>query len=362
MSRLLSVVAFVVLASSLCAGEGGGLLWQANLGALVESMAYDNGVLYVGLEDGRVVSLTGGGRFYWTYQAEHVVKSMESVDGVVYASSLDGFIHAINESGEGSWVVATPTYVSYDKAFDLGDESLFVGFANGVFSSYDTGGRLLFSENTDAYVQSVRKTPKGIVVVSDKRIFLYSKDGVKKSEIIPSSYIRAADVSEQHVAVSLGNNEFLLYDLLGNLIVNRTIPSQVGAVSVGSSAVYAGLRDNLLRAFSTNGSILWTANLNNSVVGVFSSNDLVAASTLDNRLYLLSEDGRILFSKDFKGMPRRVLFLDKHLIVATSSGEVADFMLPVQKKANALSLMLFTSLVLITSLVLLAKSWRSPIG
>jgi outer membrane protein assembly factor BamB len=357
MKRLFGVVC-LILAAGACASDNGGLLWQTSFGSPVESLTYGGGLIYAGLEDGRVVALDSSGGVELSYTTEDAVRSLASFGGVVYASSMDDMLYALNASSGLMWSTDTPTYVSYDRSIAVSDDLVFAGLGNGLLQAYDSSGRLLWSRSTDAYIQQVKATSYGIAVVSDERVLYYAADGGKVGEIAFESYVRAADLGDGFFVVALGNNRLLVYSLGGQLLINRTLGSPVGAVAVDSGAAYAGVRDNILRAFSLNGSVMWSVNLNDSIVSVTARNGLIAASTLSRRLFLLDGEGRVLASSQFSGIPKRVILLDKRVIVGTTEGEVASVMMPHQQAANTVLLLIFTSFIVLASLAILVKSWR----
>jgi WD40 repeat protein len=360
MAKIFGMAFVLLLALCACAYDASQTVWYKNFGGSLSSLSHGGNAVYAGFEDGRVVALTTSGSVLWEYNAGHIIKATSPASGELYAASLDGFIHAIGSDGKASWVVKTPTYVSNEKAFEASEDAVYAGLSDGFIHAYDHEGRLMWTIKTDAYVQDILVTGDGILAVSDRRVIYYSKDGQIKWNSAFSNYIRAADAGEGVVAVGLSNNQFLVYDTKGTLLVNRTLGSPIGVVAVGEDMAYAGMRDNMIRAFSLNDSPSWSLNLNNSVVALSPAGEIVAASTLDNIVYLLDSRGSVVRSVKFGGVPNEMLPLEKSLLVGTSEGEISAVILPQRKEENAVLLIFMASVAILAALILLAKSWRRP--
>jgi outer membrane protein assembly factor BamB len=133
-----------------------------------------DGSIYAGVDDGRIVALTGQGAVKWVVAAQDAVRSALAVgaDGTVYAAATDGKLYAIMPDGRIRWVHPTGGPIVSAPVLDR-DQVAYFGSQDDHLYAIDATGQLRWSIELPADVDaSVALTDAGTLIVASDDGFL----------------------------------------------------------------------------------------------------------------------------------------------------------------------------------------------
>jgi outer membrane protein assembly factor BamB len=317
-------------------------LWSYQGGTILSSPTVAGGIVYIGLNDGKVLALNASnGVILWSYQTGGGVHSSPAVaDNVVYFESWNNYIYALNAStGVVLWTHKTGSYVQSSPAV-----------ANGVVyvASYDANvsaleaatGNLKWSFRTGAgAVGSSPAVVNGMVFVGDNGGKVWALNGSKGTVIwkftagdtVYSSpavvngvvYIGGDLVSDGTVyALDAATGAKLWSFSTGNLWVYSSPAVANGVVYLGSYDHLTSSNSGILYALdASTGKMLWSYPVDTEVMtSPIVAKNIVYAGGYENKFYALNAfTGAVIWSYQ----------LDSPSTNSWSSAAVADGILYV---------------------------------
>jgi eukaryotic-like serine/threonine-protein kinase len=305
--------------------------WKAPTGAGIDSSpAVDNGVVYVGSDDGELHAFKADtGTILWsttvgtTGKPPIPIRSSPAVaNGVVYVGSGDGNLYAFdatnghllwfsaigtfNRSSPMNFIRSSPTVANGKVYIGSNNDKLYAFIASGCGSS-STSCPPLWTAPTDGIIYySSPAVVNGIVYIGSQDHNLYAYDannGSKKWNALTGGPIDSSPaVFNGVVYISSEDGKLYAFD------ANSGTPSwHVSTVSarpacqggsnrsspaVANGVVYVGSDDGKLHAFDTAGKPLWTAATRGCVrssPGV--ANGVVYVGSDDDKLYAFNAAG-----------------------------------------------------------------------
>ena len=224
---------------------------------------------------------------------------------------------------------------------------------NGYLYFYDFEGRERWNYKLDAYLVKVKILNDEVIGVSDKKIYLFDKEGKLMDKYSPSggNYIYSAFVDETNIGISLGNNIVEAYGG-GKRVWQQKFADKIGAIFIKGNYIVLGSRSGYIYLFDLKRKKLtWQKKLSNSVKEVQITQDKVVATTLDNQIYLLqlySGDLREKFKLNEK--ISAISSSPRDFVIGSEMGNLYYFPLEI-KRDDQISL--FVGIVLILAMLLL---------
>jgi outer membrane protein assembly factor BamB len=285
-------------------------LWSYQTSPILSSSTVANGIVYVGLNDGKILALNASnGVFLWSYQSGGAVYSTPAVvDNVVYFGSWDNSVYALNAvTGAMLWSHKTGSYVQSSPA--VVDGVVYIASYDANVSALDAAtGNLLWSYPTGAgAVGSSPAVVNGIVYVGDNGGKVWALDASTGAPIwkftagdtIYSSpavvngkvYIGADLVTDGTVyALDAANGAKLWSFSTGNFWVYSTPAVANGVVYVGTYNHLTSSTDGMLYALdSSTGKMLWSYPAGTEVyASPIVGNNVVYAGGGDSNFYALN--------------------------------------------------------------------------
>jgi outer membrane protein assembly factor BamB len=285
-------------------------LWTYQTSPILSSPTVACGIVYVGLNDGKVLALNANnGIVLWSYQTGGAVYSTPAVaDNVVYFGSWDNSVYALNAlTGAVLWSHKTGSYVQSSPAVDNG--VVYIASYDANVSALDaTTGNLLWSFRTGSgAVGSSPAVVSGIVYVGDNGGKVWALDAATGTVIwrftagdtVYSSpavvegvvYIGGDLVTDGTVyALDATSGAKLWSFSTGNLWVYSTPAIANGVVYVGSYDHLTSSNSGILYALdASTGKMLWSYPVGTEVLtSPIVANKVVYAGGAYNNFYALN--------------------------------------------------------------------------
>lgn len=356
---LLSYLFAALLLNAVSAIEGVTPSGTYTAGAAINSISVSTQGVAAGSDDNNLYLFDLYLKEQWTYEGRDAVKAVASSDKFIVFGSADNTLTLIDYSRKVAWERSVDIYVEYPHAIDIVGDTIAAGTRDGVLYVYDTSGNLLWKQKTDSYVIAVKILKNSIVVVSDKKIHIFRFDGTEQKMVAMNSYVRSAQISEDHVVVGLGDNELALYGVEGTRKWSMKLSDSIGAGSVYASKDYVvvGLQNNSIYLINESGGSKWQSVLSGSVIGVMTDGEQVLAATLDDKLHLMNIDGTKLWEYKTSGRVRDIQETAAGVFVGTSLGEVYYFK-PLGYIPLTFFVMIVSVVVLIGALAIFLQTIR----
>ncbi|MFQ6033325.1 MAG: CARDB domain-containing protein, partial [Candidatus Bipolaricaulia bacterium] len=136
-------------------GRAGSPDWQLDLRSPLSALALGQAI-YVGTEDGRVQSVTFGGRLGWSFTAGGAITAIV-VDGEqdpIYAASADGRLYSLDTAGNLRWAFSTPGPRYSTPTIDGRTGALFLGSDEGKLYALNSDGTEIFTADVGSPIRS----------------------------------------------------------------------------------------------------------------------------------------------------------------------------------------------------------------
>lgn len=311
----------------------------------------------IGSQDQYVYLFTKEGSLRWRYKTEGAVKSVILTGANVIVASGDNKIHFLDRTGTLIWEKELPSFVGYDTALFYTGERIYAGTMDGFLYALAQNGDLRWKRKTDGYIIAVKEVYDRIITVSDKQIYSLALNGTTRRNFNLMGYIRSADISDNYVAVALGDGNLKFFDLRGELLWQRSIGDHVGSIHIGDG-IAVGSRDEHLYLFDLNGNIKWKKDLNSSVISVYLAKDHVAAGTLDNSMHVFSRWGLekgLILQED---MVLKLQVHEDYIWMGAKNGRVSNIAVPRRNFLEPAIAFVVLIIVFILALGHSMRAWR----
>jgi len=288
----------------------GTVAWNDQIGNYVSSSPGISGnIVYIGSGDGNLYALDAGtGAVVWKYQAGASISSSPAItDGTVYAGSEDGTLSALDAaSGSERWHYTTGSYLHSSPAV-AGGIVYFGSYDHNVYALNATTGSLAWNYTTGDTVLSSPAVANGIVYIGsyDHNVYaLNAGSGAVVWKYATGGTIRSSPAVSEGV-VYIGSGDGNIYALDANSGAARWTYKTGGEVDstprVDNGTVYAGNSDgNLYALNAANGQPLWyypTGNSGDSSPAI--AGRIVYIGSYNHNLYALSNQPPVAdFSAD----------------------------------------------------------------
>ncbi len=147
----------------------GKLRWTYNVRADVDGAPAmgEDGNLYIGADDGRLYALRSDGSLRWSFVAQKDIRAAAAVAAskALYVGSFDGNLYALAPSGDVKWVLPTGGRIAATPVIDARG-TVYVGSQDDHLYAVSAKGRVLWSHELPGDVDSsVAITDSGVIVV-----------------------------------------------------------------------------------------------------------------------------------------------------------------------------------------------------
>jgi len=136
-------------------GRAGSPDWQLDLKSPLSALALGEAI-YVGTEDGRVQSVTFGGRLGWSFTAGGAITAIvvEGKHDPIYATSADGRLYSLDLEGNLRWAFPTGGPLHSTPAIDHRTGVIFLGSDEGKLYALNPEGTEIFSADVGSPIRS----------------------------------------------------------------------------------------------------------------------------------------------------------------------------------------------------------------
>ncbi len=278
--------------------------WKASTGGGIDSSpAVDNGVVFVGSDDGKLHAFKADtGTLLWsttvraTGKPPPPIRSSPTVaNGVVYVGSGDGNLYAFdatnghllwfsaigtfNRSSPTNFIRTSPTVANGKVYIGSNNHKLYAFNASGCGSS-NTSCPPLWTAPTDGTIYySSPAVVNGIVYIGseDRNLYAFDADNGSKKWNAPTGGPIDSSPAIFNGVVYISSEDGMLYAFDAasgtakwHVSTGIALPACQGgsnrsSPAVANGVVYVGSDDGKLHAFDTAGKSLWTASIGNCV-------------------------------------------------------------------------------------------------
>ena len=254
----------------------------------ITSISGSDDYIVIGSDNSFVYLFDKEGNLLWRYMLSDRITSVDIYNNVIAVTTIDRVLYLFNVSGDMEWYSEIESYPEYKKGLYIFRDMIVIGTRSGYVHFFQKTHEK-WNYKTDVYVLqvSINKNGKTITAVSDKKVYVFDIYGRLLLNKSFPSYIRSAAISDDYIAVGLGNNELYLIDNDGDLLWRNSLPDQIGVIGV-SDYIACGLRDGYVHIFDINGRYINKFKLNGPVISLSTLTNRLIVGTLNDRLYLIN--------------------------------------------------------------------------